>query len=146
MKLKHFAIDEFRAWWPIMDPVQLRLLDVFRERWGSPVIISPVHGSLGRRSGKGDDSQHNVDRWGVVRATDVFPDEMDDLNAARAAIELAKEIGFTGVGYYPDTAPAPMLHLDCRVDRVIGDPALWGRLRGEYVSLDTALEHARRLV
>ena len=62
--LRHFSPAEFGEDWPRMSVALLARLDLFRERLGSPVIISPAPGALGRQLGASDTSQHNIDRWG----------------------------------------------------------------------------------
>ena len=148
MKLKYYSEGEFRAWLDKMDPVLLRLLDNFRRHWGDPVLISPAPGALGRRIFRGEkgwESQHNVERWGVVRAADVMPVGLS-YGTARKAIDLATDLGFTGIGFYPHWSPAPGLHLDVRYDRVVGDPALWGAVdingKQVYVPIEQALSNA----
>lgn len=138
-KLKHFKASEFGGWWPLMNRDLLLKLDEFRERWGVPVQISPASGAIGRET-KGSASQHNVLRWGEVRAVDVMPVGMTTEAAKRRAVEIARDVGFTGIGLYPDWQPWPGLHLDVRADREPGDPAEWAgvkTVRGqEYVALD----------
>jgi len=150
VKVRYFKPNEFRDWWDLMDPVLLRCLDLFRHLLNSPVTISPAHGAIGRRLGPNSKSQHNVDRWGMVRAVDVIPtvggQNLKTRHTAKLAIEIAKRSGFTGIGYYPHWKPMPGLHVDVRRDRTVDDPALWGAIRNgpsqTYVSLDEALDNA----
>lgn len=135
--LEYFSADEFGAWWPFMSADLLQKLDEFRRRWGAPVTVSGAHGALGR-TGDGH-SQHNVDRWGEVRAIDVFPKGMDSLADRTRAFDIAKSIGFTGIGIYTDTKPSNMLHLDVREDRNAGDPAKWSRVGGRYLGIDEVI-------
>lgn len=129
-RLRWFDPREFRGWGDSMDPELLRKLDRFRDELGWPVRISPAGGALGRTLGWDDTSQHNVDRWGEVRAVDVMPIPEDGRGMSRAeadfAIGVAKGVGFTGIGVYPGWEPYPGLHLDTREDRGPGNPALWG--------------------
>lgn len=150
MRVRYFQPSEFRGWWDVLDPVLLRCLDLFRHILNSPVMISPAEGAIGRRLGSRSKSQHNVDRWGQVRAIDVIPQVggryLRDQQAARMAVEIAKRCGFTGIGYYPHWKPEPGLHLDVRRDRTVDDPALWGALRDgptqRYVSIEQAFSNA----
>jgi hypothetical protein len=132
LTLRHFARSEFTRrswpdtgaavdWWPRMQTALLLKLDEYREQLDAPVIISPAAGALGRNLGASADSQHNIDRWGEVRAVDVFPQVSD----MRAAYDLAFKLGFTGIGVYPDWQPRWGLHLDMRTDRQPSSPALW---------------------
>lgn len=146
MKLRYFSDEELRGWKPNLDPVLLRLLDLFRHHWSRPVQISPAPGAIGRQLGKFSTSQHNLDYWGQVRAIDVMPAEMRDVESMQLAIRIAINCGFTGIGVYPDWKPAPGLHLDVRRDRVVGQPARWGAVLKDgqqvYVTQDEALRHA----
>jgi len=123
--LTYFRPGEFfRAgvdWWPLMSAELLTRLDTFRARLGAPVEISPAEGAVGRRLGRADSSQHNIDRWGEVRAIDVMPVGVP----LERAYQVAREVGFTGIGLYPDWSPRPGLHLDVREDRTASAPALW---------------------
>lgn len=125
--LTHFKPYEFRGWWDHMDPKLLTLLDEFRDRLGFPVVISPAKGAIGRQRGPTATTQHNIDRWGVVRAVDVLPQLGRRYRSM--ALDLAKEVGFTGIGVYPDWSPSWGMHLDVRRDREPGDPALWSGLK-----------------
>ncbi len=127
-KLKHFSAWEFRAWYPSMSPDLLRKLDAFREAWGDTVDISPASGSIGRMTGS---TQHNVVMWLEVRGIDVIPKGMDTAAERARAYQIAVEVGFTGIGVYPDWLPSGGLHLDVRKDREAGDPAKWAGLKDE---------------
>lgn len=146
--LYHWTRDEFERdgvnWFEEMDHRLLVLLDVFRDQWEAKVIISPHPAALGRRLGT-KVSDHNVDLHGRVLAADVMPVGMNTRAQVEHAIRIAKYIGFTSIGFYPDWLPAPGLHLGTRLDRMPGTPAIWGAVRPEpsrrqaYVSLDQAL-------
>jgi len=129
-ELKYFQPKEFGKWWPLMSAELLEKLDLFRERWGAPVSVSPVEGGIGRH----DDShsQHNVNLWGEVRAVDVFPQGMNSAESRARAFQIAVDVGFTGVGLYTDTQPSNLLHIDVRKDRSEGQPATWSRVDGQY--------------
>lgn len=154
--LRYWRRDEFiltenngsqTDWWPFMSVRLLVLLDTFRFIYGVPCRISPHPRALGRRLGDGPDdsfSQHNIDRWGEIRAADVLPQGMTTVGHARKAVSIAHEIGITGVGIYPHWKPTPGVHLDVRGDEAPGDPALWGGVNDDegnqvYVALDRAL-------
>lgn len=147
--LRYFHKSEFGAWWNRMSPRLLVLLDSLRHQWGQPIRISPADGALGRHARDGL-TQHNIDKWGEVRAADIFPDGVATMDEAERFYALAKRVGFTGIGVYPDARPSAMFHLDVRVDANPGQPATWGALRRmvaspaeqddwRYVSLDEAL-------
>lgn len=130
-KLKYFDPKEFGAWYTFINNDLLIKLDAFREKWGRPVIVSQASGAIGRHAGDSG-SQHNIDLLGETRAIDVFPQGMDNLSERRRALEVAKSVGFTGIGIYTDTKPSNLLHVDVRkTDKV----ALWARVGGEYVSI-----------
>lgn len=135
--LKYFKASEFGLWYPLMSKDLLIKLDAFREAWGAPVVISHAHGGIGREDSS--ESQHNVLRWGEVRAIDVFPmvnggymSSASDRSRARA---IAQQVGFTGIGLYIDTQPGNMLHVDVRNDRDESKPAEWSRVAGQYFSI-----------
>lgn len=119
-ELRYFTPGEFREWWPMMSTELLNKLDEFRHRLGVPVTISPAQGALGRKLGTSL-SQHNVDLWGEVRAVDVM---FSGVSLERA-YEVAKAVGFTGIGAYPDWQPSPGLHLDVRQAPL----ALWSGIK-----------------
>lgn len=145
--LYYFTNHEFvrgdHDWLPEMHPRLLVLLDTFRYRWDRKVEISPHVASLGRHLGPETLSDHNVDAHGAVLAADVIPLGMETRHQASEALNIARGLGFTSIGLYPDWSPAPGLHLGVRISRRPGDPALWGGLRiagkQEYVSLNDAL-------
>jgi hypothetical protein len=130
-------------WWQQMSPRLLIMLDVFRFQWGRPVNISGHKRAVGRHMKDGL-SQHNVDKWGEVRAIDVQPAGMTTRDEAERALAIAESLGFTGFGLYPHWSGGPGLHLDVRHDRDPGYPTTWGAVLGAsgqmFVSLRDALE------
>lgn len=141
--LNHFTPLEFGPWWLVMSNDLLVKLDEFRERWGAPVSISAATGALGREiqdEEPNSATQHNVLRWGEVRAADVIPKGMDTGADRQRAYRIARDIGFTGIGVYPDWKPGPGLHLDVRSSRQADNPSLWTGLNidgsQQYVAID----------
>lgn len=136
--LNHFKSSEFRGW--KMSIRLLCFLDLFRERLGLPVHISPVKGAIGR-DGNGT-SQHFWENWDEVRAIDVLPEGLTKENA-KDYITLAQECGFKGVGIYPHWDPSPGMHLDVRDDSFTTwagiDKLQKGVVIQEYVSVDYAI-------
>lgn len=146
MKLNHFDADEFREWYGMMAPELLVRLDALRGVLGYPVFISTNPDAIGRTLGKGGStSQHNVDRWGEVRAVDIFPSKIEP----RRWVKAAKLVGFRGVGCYPATTYRgrawAMMHVDT------GEHKAWrswgvlgsGKNRDE-VSLEAGIEQIER--
>lgn len=146
---RYFAAREFGAWVNRVHPALLLALDVLRDTLGSPVVISPAAGSLGRRLGVSR-SLHNVEVHGMVLAADVLLPMAwgvgDGFEAARG-LRL-----FSGIGVYPFWKPRPGLHVDVRHLSAVNPtkgatplkPATWGAVRGaggrqEYVSAAAAL-------
>jgi len=131
LNLRYFKPHEFRGWWDSMGPDLLVLLDRFRaslsvltnDPGGVPIIISPHPRAIGRHDGPDGTSQHNVDKWGEVRAVDVMP--MLGRRHRRNAVGIAIDVGFTGVGVYPDWEPRWGLHLDTRH----ADLATWSGIK-----------------
>lgn len=136
--MKYFKPYEFGKWWLSMSPDLLQKLDAFREEWGAPVRISPHPDALGRHLGVEHLSQHNIDRWGEVRAVDIFPKGMDTVEDMSRAYDIARRVGFTGIGIYTDTKPSNMMHLDVRTNKPVGKPAKWSRIAGVYNSIERA--------
>lgn len=132
--LRYFTESEFGQWWPLMSTELLQKLDEFRHRLGVPVTISQANGSLGRELGPGSLSQHNVDMWGEVRAADVMFTGVD----LQTAYQIAKEVGFTGIGAYPDWNPYPGLHLDVRQAPL----ALWSGIKEQGQQVYKAISAA----
>lgn len=129
--LDYFEPSEFGRWWPLMDSDLLKKLDKFRELWGRAVVISPAAGALGRYAGDSG-SYHNIDKWGAVRAVDVFPRGLTTANAA-GAVAAAEAAGFGGIGVYTDTMPSMMIHLDNRSGR-----GRWSRINKKYGAIENA--------
>ena len=144
MHLQHFKQSEFREWWQNMSPRLLVLLDVLRYRLDVPITISASPQALGRKLGPDAQTAHNVDKWGAVLAVDCFVAGVEDQMGARFALKTAKELGFTGIGFYPgwinnagETQPG--WHFDVRHNRKMGTPATWGKVNGEWCSIEHAI-------
>lgn len=126
----------------MMCPRLLVLLDVARTMHGR-IEISSALGAVGRR--KGDDrSQHNIEYWNEVRAVDCFVIGVKTQKEAREFYHLARNVGFTGIGVYPQWTnnygeQQVGFHLDTRRDRDPKNPATWGQVDNEWVSLSHAL-------
>ena len=142
--LRFFEEEEFGGWFSSCSPRLLILLDALRFQWGAPIRVSRAQGAIGRRLGEGAKSQHNIDRWGEVRAVDVFPSGLVTREDVDSFLLSAISIGITGIGFYPDWSGGFGFHLDVREDREPGYPATWGRvdtrLEKQYVSIDAAME------
>jgi hypothetical protein len=141
--LYNFRPSEFNRggtnWYDDMCPRLLVLLDLLRYQLDSPVVISPVTGATGRNAGKDNRSQHNFDRWAQVRGVDFFVPGV----SAHRVIATMIQLGFTGIGLYPDgfigTVKQPRYHGDTRRDRLPGEPATWASVNKTPVSLSLAL-------
>jgi hypothetical protein len=139
VKLRYFTPQEFGGWYEKMSPDLLKKLDEFRHQWGFPIQVSPHQDAVGREHPTSN-SQHNIMKWGEVRAVDVFPKNSlgGYINSAaerKRAYDIAKRVGFTGIGLYTDTSPGHMVHLDVRE----GSLAKWSRIAGQYKGIDEAL-------
>ena len=146
---RYFAREEFGPWLNQVHPALLFALDVLRYTLGSPVVISPAAGALGRRLGMSN-SLHNVDVFGMVFAADVL---LPLSWGVAEGFDAARNVRlFSGVGVYPFWKPRPGLHLDVRHLSAVNPskgatplrPATWGAVRGaggrqEYVSAAAAL-------
>ena len=133
----HFKRSEFRGWYNKMSPELVARLNLFRERLGYPVYISPAFGAVGRMGGNST-TRHNYERYKEVQAIDVMPSKHEP----ERWIRIAEEVGFKGIGYYPDWEPDAGLHLDDRG----GALATWGAVRDtpnsrqRYTSLSYAVK------
>ncbi|MDP2505646.1 hypothetical protein [Oceanobacter sp. 3_MG-2023] len=134
--LNYFNESEFYGFYPLLSNDLLFKLDEFRNRWGAPVRVSPATGAIVRFNGTGDESQHNVDMWGESRAIDVFPEGMEAAEDRARAYQIAKDVGFTGIGIYTDTKPGNMIHVDVRKGTHV---ATWSRVGYQYLGIDEVL-------
>jgi hypothetical protein len=100
---------------------------------------------LGRRLEPEKQSEHNVRHWGACLAVDCFVAGVYSEQDARRIVDQATSLGFTGIGVYSDTKnntgqEQVMFHFGVRPTHSMGSPATWGRVDGQYTSLQTALE------
>ena len=142
---QNFSQEEFREWSDDMSPRLITMLDVLRFKLGSPIEISLSEYALGRNLGRGKMSEHNVDEWGEVLAVDCFISGIYNRAQAEAVVHEATAIGFTGIGVYSDTCnnkgeEQVMFHLGARPTELMGSPATWGRVDGEYTTLMAAIQ------
>ena len=142
---QHFDAEEFREWSDDMSARLITMLDVLRFRLGSPIEISLSEYALGRNLGRNELSEHNIDEWGEVLAVDCFVSGVYNRAQAEAVAHEATAIGFTGIGVYSDThnnrgEEQVMFHLGVRPNELMGSPATWGRVNGEYTSLMAAIQ------
>lgn len=149
MNTQHFTAAEYREWSDDMSPRLVTMMDVLRFMSGRPIEISASSYALGRELGPDALSAHNVDRWGEVLANDCFVTGVHYREQAESIVDLARRIGFTGIGVYSDTRnnrgeDQVMFHFDVRPTEDMGAPAEWGRVNGEYVSLIAALQSLPR--
>ena len=138
--MKWFKPHEFNRtpvggqdWWPHMNEVLLEKLDSLRDSLGSPIIVSPHRGALGRHMGPSF-SDHNFSKWGDVRAADIFPTIEQTSEAAKEFVELIKQCRFSAIGCYPHWknrhgVQQVGFHVGYRPSREEGSPALWGMIR-----------------
>jgi len=125
LELRHFSQEEFGAYWPMMSQALLVKIDEFRHRLGYPVAISPAPGAIGRpiigqpdpkaESGA-ESSYHNYLIHGEILALDLMPKPPGGATPTERQrwVTIARELGFTGIGLYPDWRPRPGIHLDIR--------------------------------
>lgn len=105
--LRYFDPYEFQGYYDQLSPDLLLKLDEFRHRLGHPVRISPDPGAVIRK-GQGT-SQHFFGR-----AIDIILPAKVTLTRA---FEIAKAVGFTGIGLYKDPTWGEGIngmHLDVR--------------------------------
>jgi hypothetical protein len=100
------------------DPDLLDRINVLREEWGKPIVVSPLKGAVIRWDNSG--SYHNINKWGKVRAIDFFPQSrkgpggIKSVDEAIEFILLARAVGLTGIGVYPYFTPSYGFHVDNR--------------------------------
>lgn len=142
---QHFGSEEFREWADDMSARLVTMLDVLRFMCGHSIELSLSEYALGRELKRDDLSAHNVNRWGEVLAADCFVTGVHYREQAEHIVDLARKIGFTGIGAYSDTKnnygkEQVMFHFDVRPTEDMGSPATWGRVKGKYTSLIAALQ------
>ena len=142
---QHFTQEEFREWSDDMSARLITMLDVLRFKLGSPIEISLSEYALGRNLGRNELSEHNIDEWGEVLAVDCFVSGVYNRAQVEAVVYEATGIGFTGIGVYSDThnnrgEEQVMFHLGVRPNELMGSPATWGRVDGEYTTLMAAIQ------
>lgn len=144
VRVRWFTSDEFIRpaeaggvpinWCNQLDTRLVLLLDVLRNQWGRPIIISPAPGTIGRHHGSG---YHVADVHGMVQAVDVMPG-FKGPDDARHFVHLAEAIGFGGIGIYPVWRPMAGAHLDTGPFN-----RRWGRIGRADVSIGEALSSIR---
>lgn len=134
--MQHFKPEEFQGYFDKLSPDLKVKLDNLREVWNKKIYISVAPGAVGRHLGPTNASRHNVDRWKEVQAVDVMPDGLENVSDAFMFYDMARKVGFTGIGFYPQWKPLPGFHLDVREAKF----ASWGRLGGVYVGIQSAFD------
>lgn len=127
--LRWFDEEEFREWSARMSHLLLRGLDLFRQRAGVPIMVSPHPLALGRTDEKWQNSQHYVSGQNdVVKAVDVMFPKCNTRIELEYMWNVARDLNwFSGLGVYPHWKPFAGMHLDVRYTRDPRvDPALWG--------------------
>lgn len=125
LQLRHFTASEFGPYWSLLSIDLLKKLDEFRDRLGYPVQISPAPGAIGRPIIGAEDeaaesgaekSYHNYLVHGEIMALDLMPLPPGGATPEERTrwVNIAKAVGFTGIGLYPDWLPRPGIHLDIR--------------------------------
>lgn len=116
-KFKNIPENALAGYWPFLNLGLLAKYNKFLARCPD-AFISPAPGAVFRLSA--DESQH-----ALGRALDV----MLPITTLDYAFEVAKEVGFTGIGLYPDWTPYKGIHLDVRLGRTPGKPAKWAGIK-----------------
>jgi hypothetical protein len=136
--------EVMKNWYDDMSPVLLTRVDVLRQQLGQTIRPTGAMHSLGRYNDS--NSQHNVKRWGEVRALDCYVGGVIDAFSVEQILLVATNVGITGIGFYSFWSGGPGgFHFDVRPDREPGYPALWGAVINdlglvEYVTIDMAVE------
>lgn len=119
----HFKEHEFKGSFDLLSDELKIKLDFLRELCECEIKLSNSSGGFARRMGESW-SQHNVTRWGELRAVDGYiPDDMtyaEFYDQCRAA-------QFTGIGLYHGWPSGERgFHVDVRDGREPVAPARWG--------------------
>ena len=150
-RLNYFSAKEFQRqavaggevvdWANSMDRRLLVLLDALRSVWAKPIVISAAPGAIGRYEGT---SRHSIEAWGgTVMAVDVMPEGIASRAEAEKFYYQAKQLGFGGIGFYPNWNPQPGFHLDTRQCEPY-KPQCWGSIDGKkYISLHETFNSMR---
>lgn len=136
--LKYFSLSDFRGEWPFLAVDLMQRADMFAmevSKRGSRVVVSPVPGAMLRWDKEGEGEGKTEHRYG--RAIDVMIDGPTTLAECR---DIAKEVGFSGIGVYPDWRPCKGCHLDIRPGRALGNPATWAGIKQDGKQVYVAIE------
>ncbi len=114
-------------------------LDALRGFWGEPININRVIGAIGRRDDSGSDHNVLANADGKVCGIDVNID-IESNAMIQVFIGQAKQTGFNAIGFYPDSN-SKFFHLGVRNQSCV---STWGRVNGEYVTLNESLEYYRK--
>lgn len=117
--------EDFHGFYCDMSPKLLYFLILLSDELGVDLKFSNIPAGVGRRLGGGNTSQHNLDKWGEVRAIDGY---IPEGVSYQEFYETAKKVGFTGIGLYTGWSGGRGFHVDVRGDRTEGRPATWGAI------------------
>lgn len=132
--LKHFNINEKWGNPNKINPLLLIILDELRQRIGKKFIIHCAY----EQDGHSENSQHykgNAVDFHIANCQ--FSIACGLMFEALHSIKIGEKYlsDVCGIGIYPDWNNKGF-HLDVR-----GYPASWGRVSGEYISLEEALKY-----
>jgi hypothetical protein len=135
--MKNFAEHEFQGYFDDISVTLVVMLDVLRNLWGKRIHVSRASGAVGREDDS--NSQHNLNKWGEVRAIDILPEGIDTREEAEEFYGLCKEMGFTGIGFYPEWSK-PGFHLDVRPGKYAEWGAYYDNGKQKYFSITEAFD------
>ena len=141
---KNLSRHEFACHCCGIDNISLRQVEAvqkLRDLADGPVkIISGCRCPLHNLATGGEaHSEHITTKITQGSASDVVFSPRMSLAKMYTLALLVKEFKNGGIGLYPQADP-PFMHVDSR-----GHPARWGKVDGEYCSLETALRKAQEL-
>ena len=153
-KIDHFEPSEFQGKLHLLDHRVPYVIDKLRKRIGGRLVPSPVGGAIAREGKKHKSSQHyaNPQQGIYSTAIDLMSPDIDLFTVFREAQEMS-EIG--GIGLYPDWNPFPGVHIDLRLRKPGGAPAIWmakkviddkGGSKQVYVGIDWDYINQRAIV
>lgn len=144
VNIAHFNAHQFGVWFPLMSKRLIEAVDKMAETL-APMGYTFTLSRIGLKS-EDSTSQHNVTKWGEVRAVDLnVLLHGRKLTKSELAFLFGKIVElrlFSGIGVYPNWN-TPGVHLDVREDRTVTSPAQWGDagkgVNHDYVSVAKAL-------
>ena len=134
--LKYFKSNEFSGWYESLSADLKEKLDSLRSEWNAPIYVSKANGAIGRKDDS--NSYHNINKHGCVMAVDIFPRYCYSADDVRRFRKIAEQVGFTGIGVYPNWSGGIGFHVDVRKQDYISS---WSRVNRHYRSFEYGVKY-----